>query len=72
LEDIMHPMFVKLFLETSADDPLADEEDERRRASRARRDRVTRSLEGHRSRPGSPAATMTCLRAPCRHQRRDD
>jgi hypothetical protein len=39
LEDIMHPMFVKLFLETSADDPLADEEDERRRASRARRDR---------------------------------
>jgi hypothetical protein len=38
-EDIMHPMFVKLFLETSADDLLADEEDERRRASRARRDR---------------------------------
>jgi hypothetical protein len=38
-EDIMHPMFVKLFLETSADDLLAEEEDKRRRASRARRDR---------------------------------
>ena len=31
--DIMHPMFVKLYLETEAD----DEEEKRRRASRARR-----------------------------------
>jgi hypothetical protein len=34
----MHPMFVKLFLENGADDMLAEEED-RRRASRARRAR---------------------------------
>jgi len=31
----MHPMFVKLYLE--ADDLLADEQDKRRRANRARR-----------------------------------
>jgi hypothetical protein len=34
----MHPMFVTLFLETDADDLLAEEE-ARRRAARARRDR---------------------------------
>ena len=34
----MHPMFVKLFLETDADDLLA-EEDKRRAANRARRTR---------------------------------
>ena len=28
----MHPMFVKLFLENSADDMLAEEEDQRRAA----------------------------------------
>ena len=32
----MHPMFVKLFLETDADDLLAYEEETRRRARRAR------------------------------------
>jgi hypothetical protein len=36
----MHPMFVKLFLETSADDLLAEEEDKRRAANRARRNRT--------------------------------
>ncbi len=37
----MHPMFVKLFIETDADDLLAEEEEEvkRRRARRSRRDR---------------------------------
>ena len=35
----MHPMFVKLFLEDGADDPLA-EEDRRRTARRSRRIRV--------------------------------
>jgi len=35
----MHPMFVKLFLENGADDMLA-EEDDRRRANRARRVRA--------------------------------
>jgi hypothetical protein len=34
----MHPMFVKLFLENSAEDMLAEEEDRRRaRRSRSRR-----------------------------------
>jgi hypothetical protein len=35
----MHPMFVKLFLETGADDLLAEDEDKRRAANRARRNR---------------------------------
>ena len=36
----MHSMFVKLFLENGADDVLAEEEEDRRRASRARRARA--------------------------------
>jgi hypothetical protein len=36
----MHPMFVKLFIETDADD-LPPEEDWRRRACRSRRARST-------------------------------
>ena len=36
----MHPMFVKLFLENGADDVLAEEEDRRRAANRARRARA--------------------------------
>ncbi len=35
----MHPMFVKLFIETDADDWLADEEDRRRRVRRSKRNR---------------------------------
>ena len=35
----MHPMFVKLFIETDDDDLLADEEARRRAARRARRNR---------------------------------
>jgi len=38
-EAIMHPTFVKLFLEADADDPLAEEEERRRHASRARHNR---------------------------------
>ena len=37
-ENIMHPMFVKLFLETGADDLLADEE-QKRPADLAKRNR---------------------------------
>jgi hypothetical protein len=33
----MHPMFVKLFIETDADDLLAEEEAKRRHARRTRR-----------------------------------
>ena len=40
----MHPMFVKLFLEDSADDVLAEEEDRRRTATRARRSRSRRAI----------------------------
>jgi hypothetical protein len=35
----VHPMFVKLFLQTSEDDLLAGEEDRRRAAKRVRRTR---------------------------------
>jgi hypothetical protein len=38
-EGIMHPMFVKLFIETDADDLLAEEEAKRRRARRSGRNR---------------------------------
>ena len=35
----MHPMFVKLFIEADADDQLLCEEEQRRRARRAGRNR---------------------------------
>jgi hypothetical protein len=38
-EGIMHPMFVKLFLQASDDDLLAEEQDRRRAANRTRRTR---------------------------------
>ena len=47
----MHPMFVKLFLETDADDLQADGLDRRRRASRARRIRSRMTIKGNRPRP---------------------
>jgi hypothetical protein len=37
---VMHPMFVKLYLDNGADDVLADEEDRRRASNRARRARA--------------------------------
>lgn len=40
----MHPMFVKLFLEPDADDLLADEDEKRRRAARARHTRSRMTL----------------------------
>jgi hypothetical protein len=36
-EGVMHPMFVKLFIQTDADDLLTCEEERRRRSRRARR-----------------------------------
>jgi hypothetical protein len=42
-EDTMHPMFVKLFIETDTDD-LLPEEDRRRRARRSRRARTAMSV----------------------------
>jgi hypothetical protein len=38
----MHPMFVTLFIETDADDPLMEERAKQRRARLARRSRSTR------------------------------
>jgi hypothetical protein len=40
----MHPMFVELFLENDADDMLAEEEDRRRAANRARRARSRQAV----------------------------
>jgi hypothetical protein len=38
----MHPMFVRLFIETDADDSLAEEENRRRQTRQARRGRSAR------------------------------
>jgi hypothetical protein len=52
----MHPMFVKLYLENDADDVLAEEEDRRRAANRARQARSRQSTRvvarGRDRRPG--------------------
>lgn len=40
----MHPMFVKLYLENDADDVLAEQEDRRRAANRARRARSRQAI----------------------------
>jgi hypothetical protein len=42
-EEIMHPMFVKLFMETDADD-LLPEQDRWRRARRSRRARTVMAV----------------------------
>lgn len=40
----MHPMFIKLFMETDADDLAADEQDQRR-ARRAKRGKPARVMK---------------------------
>jgi hypothetical protein len=40
----MHPMFVKLYLENDADDVLAEQENRRRVANRARRARSRQAI----------------------------
>jgi hypothetical protein len=42
--NIMHPMFVALFIETDADDLLTEEQDRKRRAHAARRGRSARVM----------------------------
>ena len=42
----MHPMFVKLFIETDVDDVLIEEEASRRRARWSRRNRPTVIVRG--------------------------
>ena len=41
---IMHPMFVRLFIETGTDDLLAEEQDRKRRAHAAKRVRSARVM----------------------------
>ena len=55
----MHPMFVKLFIETDADDLLAEDEAKRRRARRYQRNRpavVVRAASGDRTRGPLPVS----------------
>jgi hypothetical protein len=40
---VMHPLFVALFIETDADDLLAEEQDSKRRARAVRRGRSARA-----------------------------
>jgi hypothetical protein len=53
----MHPMFVTLFIETDADDLLAEEQDRKRRAQaviRGRSARVMRVAAANPNRPRRP------------------
>ncbi len=53
----MHPMFVKLFMETDADDLLAEEQDQRRRTRQAKRGgsaRVLKVVAANQDRPRRP------------------
>jgi hypothetical protein len=54
--NIMHPMFVTLFIETDADDLLTEEQDRKRRAHAARRRsaRVIRVAAANPDRPRRP------------------
>ena len=51
----MHPMFVTLFIETDADDLLAEEQDRKRRAHAARRGRSARTMTVPAARPDRPS-----------------
>jgi hypothetical protein len=51
---MMHPMFVTLFIETDADDLLAEEQDRKRRAHAARRGRSARIMRVAAADPGRP------------------
>ena len=56
----MHPMFVKLFLETDADDVLAEEDKRRREPGQAHP--IAHGHQAHRSRPGSQTVTVNSAR----------
>jgi hypothetical protein len=51
---IMHPMFKALFIETDADDSLAEEQDRKRRAQAARRGRSARVMKVAAGQPDRP------------------
>jgi hypothetical protein len=50
----MHPMFVRLFIETDTDDLLAEEQDRKRRAHAARRGRSARVMRVAAANPDRP------------------
>jgi len=50
----MHPMFVALFIETDADDLLAEEQERKRRAHAARRGRSARIMKTAATTPDRP------------------
>jgi hypothetical protein len=54
----MHPMFVRLFIETDTDDLLAEEQDRKRRA-RSQARQAGPGREGRRRYPRSPAPPLT-------------
>ena len=70
--DVMHPMFVKLFIEAGADDLAAEEEARRRRAARSRHDRAAVAVRGasrdRHLRPGGDGRPSACPRLPASTQ----
>jgi hypothetical protein len=50
----MHPMFVRLFIETDTDDLLTEEQDRKRRAHAARRGRSARIMKVATANPDRP------------------
>ena len=53
-QPIMHPMFVRLFIETDTDDLLAEEQDRKRRAHAAKRGRSARAMKVATASPDRP------------------
>ena len=51
---IMHPMFVRLFIETDTDELLTEEQDRKRRAHAARRGRSARVIRVAVANPDRP------------------
>ena len=52
--NIMHPMFRALFIETDAEDSLAEEQNRKRRAQAARRGRSARVMRVAAANPDRP------------------
>ena len=50
----MHPIFVRLFIETDTDDLLAEEQDRKRRAHPAKRARSVRVMKVAAANPDRP------------------
>jgi hypothetical protein len=55
----MHPMFVALFIETDADELLAEEQDRKRRVRASRRGRPARVTKAAAARADRPRRPLT-------------